>query len=332
MVTCSGYRRFGCECQHFAETKEASKVGIKLMEHELINESLPSYFSGFCSPGSDGTDAICRNVWTLCDTKVNRLHFHNCIEIALCLSGTGSFYLDKHVYRFEPGDIQVVFPYQPHYSVADEKEQCVWSYLYVEPYKLFLQTDFSNIMALRRLLSEEIKAFGLFKKEEHPEMYGIVTRLDKAVVRASRHKKELCATLLYELLLYMADLDVEQAVARASKGKNEYIHGIVEIVEKINQRVHSDGAASMRVEELARECNMSLSNFRVAFKRVTGFPPKEYITIVRLNYAEHLLLDTDYSIRTIAEKVGFPTSASFHDKFLKAYGVTPKKYRDSAAL
>ena len=103
---------------------------------------------------------------------------------------------------------------------------------------------------------------------------------------------------------------------------------IYSAIEKINNSIDED--VDIRVETLAKECGMSVSNFRVVFKKVTGYSPKEYIVSVRLSYAEYLLLNTQYSIQAIADMSGFSTPANFYTIFQKNYKVTPKAYRASA--
>ena len=292
------------------------------MQYEMLRESIPAFFSGY-----DSDEPLCKDIWALKAGAVHRLHYHKCVEIAYCVRGTGTFYEEKRICRFRQGDMQVVFPHQPHYSVADEEGECVWNYLYVDPYKLFLQAGFANINSLRKLLNEEIKVSGLFSLEEHPELWTLIQRLDREIGQTRKHKIELCSALVYEILIYLSELDGQRVVPSTAGIGGDRIYAII---ERINHSINDGVAMDLRVDALARECRMSPSGFRAAFKEATGFSPKEYITSVRLNYAEHLLLDTDYSVQSIAEMAGFSTPANFYEKFQKVYGVTPKRYRDTA--
>ena len=291
------------------------------MQYKQLKRELPSVLSAYCAPGDE---PIYKDTCLLKATKVWRLHYHSCIEIGYCVQGTGSCYVDKRIYRYQPGSLQVTLPYQPHFSVGDVDGQSVWNYVYIEPYKLFLNVKFNNVELVKRMLRHEIQCSGLFSPGEHPELRDLIYRLDREVSSLKRHKVDLCAALVYELLIYLANLGGNYTMPEFTNPNSEMICAIV---ERINNSIHSGEELDIRVETLARECNMSVSNFRLVFKSVTGYSPKEYITSVRLGYAEHLLLNTQHSVQAIADMAGFSTPANFYKKFQEIYGVTPKEYR-----
>lgn len=287
-----------------------------------LKQKLPAVFSSYCQPGSE---PICRHTCTMKTEKVKQLHYHKCIEIGYCVQGTGTCYVDNRVYRYRPGDLQIILPYQPHIAVGDAEGQSIWNYVSVEPYKLFIMVRFFGVDTINDMLKKEIKYTGLFSPDEHPEIKKLVFRLSEEVVQTKKHKLELCAALLYELLIYLSNLSGD---ATRPTFVNPNIEKINLALERIQEGVNQ--MADIRVEQLAEECGMSVSNFRLVFKSVTGFSPKEYVINLRLNYAEHLLLNTQYSVQAISDMAGFSTPANFYSKFQKCYGMTPKAYRESA--
>ncbi|XXM73079.1 AraC family transcriptional regulator [Lysinibacillus sphaericus] len=63
------------------------------------------------------------------------------------------------------------------------------------------------------------------------------------------------------------------------------------------------------------------------FKKKTGRSPKAYISELRLNEAEHLLLSTGWTMSRISEEVGFENSSSFTRWFSKQKGTSPQAFR-----
>lgn len=72
---------------------------------------------------------------------------------------------------------------------------------------------------------------------------------------------------------------------------------------------------------------MSYSHFAKLFRENYGRSCKEYITYIRLNKAQDLLLHTDYDLNYIALETGFFDCSHFIRKYKKWRGVTPKQER-----
>ncbi len=67
------------------------------------------------------------------------------------------------------------------------------------------------------------------------------------------------------------------------------------------------------------------------FKLEKGESIREYVNTIRLERACELLDDTDYTVKSIAEMVGFISCNHFFMSFKRKYGTTPQKYRMKAS-
>lgn len=79
--------------------------------------------------------------------------------------------------------------------------------------------------------------------------------------------------------------------------------------------------------DVAKAVNVSEAHFCRLFKLIIGKTPNEYLTIMRINEAEQLLLYTSLSISEIALKCGFNSSSYFSHIYKKQKKRRPKDYR-----
>lgn len=102
---------------------------------------------------------------------------------------------------------------------------------------------------------------------------------------------------------------------------------IVEAIELINS---SNG--SVKTEELAEKAKISIRQFQREFKKVTGFSPKEFSSIVRINSLTSELVKENVSLRDIFFNFGFYDQAHFNKEFKKITGANPSLFESRQKL
>jgi AraC-like DNA-binding protein len=100
-------------------------------------------------------------------------------------------------------------------------------------------------------------------------------------------------------------------------------------VLKILQMIQSQPLR--RIEELAREFNLSHSRLEHLFKQETGVSLGQLLTEQRLTRAAHLLLHTNMRIKEIAHTVGYEHTSSFIRAFERHFMQAPRLYRQKPA-
>ncbi|MDA6069920.1 response regulator [Flavobacterium sp. AC] len=82
----------------------------------------------------------------------------------------------------------------------------------------------------------------------------------------------------------------------------------------------------LSVESLAEIMNMSRSTLYRKIKDISNLSPNELINLVRLKRAAELLLNENFKMYEIAEKVGYKSQTSFGRNFQKHFSMTPSEY------
>ena len=122
---------------------------------------------------------------------------------------------------------------------------------------------------------------------------------------------------LIHLILYQPTSHIAQSLLQIIG------HNRIEFVTHIRASLYRN----VTIEELANECGMSLSNFKLTFQRQFGAPPHHWIIIHRLHTVCALLEHTNNRVKDIAKECGFSTSSHMIRLFRDHYGTTPTQYR-----
>jgi AraC family transcriptional regulator len=88
-------------------------------------------------------------------------------------------------------------------------------------------------------------------------------------------------------------------------------------------------AQSISLGEVASAVDLSPMHFAAQFRAATGLRPHEYLLRRRIECAQHLLRNNDYSLFDAAQRVGFRSQSHFTTVFKRIVGTTPKRWRDS---
>jgi AraC family transcriptional regulator len=90
-------------------------------------------------------------------------------------------------------------------------------------------------------------------------------------------------------------------------------------------RENLDGA--VRLADLARECELSVSHFARSFKATFGVTSHQWLTARRIERAKELLALTNMSLADVASHSGFGDQAAFTRTFHRDVGAAPGQWR-----
>ncbi|TLS48944.1 AraC family transcriptional regulator [Paenibacillus antri] len=116
----------------------------------------------------------------------------------------------------------------------------------------------------------------------------------------------------------------------ADSPKEERGQLIVDAVKEIIEKNLTD--ITLSLQSIATSLKMSPAYVGRVFRQYENMSVGDYLTGYRLEKARELLSNSDYTVKEIADYLGFSNASYFITLFKKKYGTTPKDFRVNAAL
>lgn len=99
------------------------------------------------------------------------------------------------------------------------------------------------------------------------------------------------------------------------------------VAERTERYIRAHYAEPLTGAVLSNELHFHYNYLTRCMKRVNGLTPMEYLEECRLEQARLLLLRTEASVASVAEKVGFETAPYFSRRFADRFGISPLRFR-----
>jgi AraC-like DNA-binding protein len=259
------------------------------------------------------------------DGEADRLHWHEYLEIALCLEGTGEFVFGRRSVSIEPGDVFVVDNSQPHVALP---RPCGTLRLLL----VLFRPELIAAPGCRGFDSGYLAPFhwaAEHGRERIPASTALARDLtpilrELAAINARQDPNDrhlLDANLRLALGVLLRDRPAAGCdAARGDAARREQIRPVLSYVEQHPRE-------RVTLGDVARIVHLSPSRVRHLFRDVSGVGFKEYATRVRLAEAKTLLLATDLSVADVADAVGYTNVHQFYTVFHRYCAMLPSEYR-----
>ena len=294
------------------------------MNYELNAINLPVFYSPVEIKGGIRV----AKSYELSASPITALHYHNTMELGLCLSGEGEIYAENRIYKFKKGCVQVFPPKTPHLSKAYAGEASRWVYADINPAELFKRLGMLSPEGLLAVCDGTGLVSGVFSEDEYP---AVTAAINKIISEAAKTDELISAA---EFLV-----ECKRAYKKAGgfKGKGALGGGIngadtaaTSVAADISPAVdyislNLDGDLSEEI--LAATLKVSVSTLRRRFLERAGLNPKEFIIRSRMAYAEYLLRKTDLTVLEVSLRAGYNEISGFNRTFKNYFGLSPGKYR-----
>jgi AraC family transcriptional regulator len=132
--------------------------------------------------------------------------------------------------------------------------------------------------------------------------------------------ESLGSTLIMHLVRHHATKRLPVAADRGGLGKRQLRRAI--------EYIHDHLGEDLSLASVAAQSGLSMFHFARMFKQATGLTPHQYILRSRLTQAKQLLTTSSDPVADVAYRVGFYDQSHFTAHFKRAFGLTPRIFRN----
>jgi AraC-like DNA-binding protein len=251
-------------------------------------------------------------------SSVPRVHSHTLAEPCFCVIAQGSkeIMIGESVYRYDPSHYLISTVELPRFSQVTEASR-------ERPYLSF-RLDFTPTL-IDSILME---AGATLPRGESTVCATAVSPLDANLQDAVLRLIRLIDTPT-EAPVFMP-LIVREIILRLLMGKQSarlrhlsLQNGNTPHIAKAVARLRQDFDQPLRIEDLARELNMSVSGLHHQFKAVTELSPLQFQKQIRLQEARRLMLAEGFDAENAAYRVGYHNASQFSRDYKNLFGIPP---------
>ena len=230
------------------------------------------------------------------------VHWHDYFEIEYIISGNGDYIIDGKKYDIIPGMIFFMSPINTHTVIARHLECINISFSEnICDSEILSQINFMSMVTAYNLKNDDRS----FIKTTALELADNIN--DKIYSR---------------ILLNSIVAKLNKILPSESELVNDF-----SVSKKAVLYIINNFKRSILLEDVAEYVNLTPQYFSMLFKKETGRGVKEYLDLLRFEYAKKLILFSDMTMQEIASESGFSCYENFMRRFKKRYGKSPGSFR-----
>jgi AraC-like DNA-binding protein len=245
---------------------------------------------------------------------------HPDYDLWIVLSGTIRLRMGDASGTAKPGDLILFYPNVP-YTASTGEDGCQFIYVHFD----FGIGDRSRIL-------DDFSLSGIVPgnsvSEEAALFRQAFDRYQSRSIVSSVRIKGCLTVLLSRIIENAAEGGITGAAADPSSGtlpkKGAMRH--MDMLQPAFVYLHEHLHRPIAIRELAEQIGMSEKYFITFFKNTVGVTPGYYLYQVRMNRARDYLYLRTYSIKQIAELLGYPDPYTFSKAFKKYYNRPPSQF------
>lgn len=265
------------------------------------------------------------------DTRRTQLHTHDYLELAYIISGQFSQKILGKTITFHAGELCFIDKNCIHQDDLSYSPACI----------LFLGIDnsiFEHIMK-ETITEQRLNAFlhsALLKQKNLQQYLHFKPRSNTTNIlecQLSLLIKELssydnasfyiCKGLLIRIFRILST-EYDFSLSKELKHEMSWL-----LFDEITNYIKTH-YKNITIQKLCEQFHFQKDYFNRLIKSKTGMTYKAYLQKLRLQKAELLLCQTNYSIEQISDEIGYQNKGYFYKIFMQHYHMTPAQFRKQA--
>ena len=257
---------------------------------------------------------------------IQQMHHHDYVQIWYVKKGQCLHYFNGSEYKLTKGDIFILPPMMNHKIISADAEntellECGFLEEFISGDK-----DSGYDQFLRPFLIEQDVVKPLFSLDG--DAVKEIEKIFDELMYEYEYKEKYFDLYIKADILKILSIVARKFNKSISTDKKQLLDKHKEAIMGIIDHLVKNPKKKMYVEDACEMTNMSSTHFSYVFKQITGRTFMEYVRFLKISKAKDLLLETEATVRDIAEELGFDDVAYFDRVFKKEVGITPVQFRN----
>ena len=262
-------------------------------------------------------------------TGLTEMHRHDFVEIAYVIKGEYNQIIAGEKHTFSQGSVCIIDRNSEHCECVGDQDNYVAFICMKNDFfdELFLaEVEDSNVKQIIRkplLKQQHTNQFLRFNTRDNKDIiYPLINMIAMERYENRKGTKYIIKGLvirLFDILIYNYDIDLSEATIR---NMNDII--FLEVDEYLRNNYKD-----VSLKALSEQFHFQENYFSRIIKKNTGLTYSEHLRKIRISKAEDLLLNTQMSVSSIIDFIGYENRHHFYNLFYDYHKMTPEQYRKS---
>ena len=254
-------------------------------------------------------------------SQQDKAEYHPEPEIIMQIIGTTTEMIDGKTVIMNPGDIRILPPNTAHCRL-DYSDNCKYHRIVFSPKAIAMQPGHFFQEEFVTPLSEGRLEMPTRLQPGHPayeEVHGLMLQLESCRIFEKNYRQRRLYVLMgicLALMPYCKVITYDPPVSDPG-------HDGVKLCKRY---LHNNHPQKITLAELSKHCHLHPNYLCAVFKQYTGESIFEYLTRIRVETAQRLLLE-GLPVSMVAELSGFHSERLLYRKFKDRTGMTPLAYK-----